>query len=93
MPGASYTPRLFMPTNRFSTMSIRPTPLRPAILFSSSTIASAVFGLPLSFTGTPCSNAIVTSSTLSGASCGETVMPKSTVAMPSTAGSSSLPAS
>ena len=35
MPGASYTPRLFMPTKRFSTMSIRPMPLRPPILFSS----------------------------------------------------------
>ena len=31
MPGASYTPRLFMPTKRFSTMSIRPMPLRPPI--------------------------------------------------------------
>ena len=35
MPGASYTPRLFMPTKRFSTMSIRPTPLRPPISLSS----------------------------------------------------------
>ena len=34
MPGASYTPRLFMPTKRFSTMSMRPMPLRPPISFS-----------------------------------------------------------
>ena len=48
---------------------------------------------PLIVTGTPLSKPIVTFSTLSGASCGETVMPKSTIDTPSTAGSSSLPAS
>ena len=32
MPGASYTPRLFMPTKRFSTMSIAADAVAPADL-------------------------------------------------------------
>ena len=39
-PGVSYAPRDFIPTRRFSTMSIRPTPLAAAISFSSSISAS-----------------------------------------------------
>ncbi len=46
MPGASYTPRLFMPTKRFSTMSIRPMPLRPPIAFNWLTISSGESRLP-----------------------------------------------
>ena len=48
---------------------------------------------PLTLTGTPASKPTVTCSTLSGACCGETVMPNSTVLTPLTVRSSSLPAS
>ena len=85
MPGASYTPRLFMPTKRFSTMSIRPTPLRPPIRFNWETISNALSRLPSTLTGTPASKPIFTFSILSGAFCGETVMPNSTSSTPLTA--------
>ena len=61
-----------MPTKRFSTMSIRPTPLRPPISLSASTISKAPSRRPLTLTGTPDSKPTVTVSTASGAFCGET---------------------
>ena len=68
-------------------------PLRPPILFNCETIWKAASRWPLTLTGTPDSKPIVTCSLLSGAFCGETVMPKSTSSTPLTFRSSSLPAS
>ncbi len=66
IPGASYTPLLFIPTKRFSTTSIRPTPLRPPIVFKVCTISRALIFWPLTATGTPLSKVMTTSSCLSG---------------------------
>ena len=82
-----------MPTKRFSTMSIRPTPLRPPIWFSCATIWKALSRWPLTLTGTPDSKPTITRSAALGACSGETVMPNSTNSTPLTLRSSSLPAS
>ncbi len=58
---------------------------RPPILLSSQNqVVERASFFPFTVTGTPDAKPIVTVSSLSGASCGETVMPKSTVATPST---------
>ncbi len=71
-PGVSYTPRLFMPTKRFSTRSMRPMPLsRPRSLRAASSEAGDSF-LPFSATASPLRNSISISVAASGASNGET---------------------
>src|SRR5690606_41584108 len=55
-PGVSYTPRLFIPTKRFSTISTRPIPCLPPSSFSLSITCSGVIASPLIATQLPCSN-------------------------------------
>lgn len=70
--GVLYTPRLFMPTTRFSTRSTTPTPCRPPMRFSSRIMRTPSMASPLSRTGTPRSNATSTYSAWSGAFSGGT---------------------
>ena len=72
-PGVSYTPRLFIPTQRFSQMSTKPTPLRPPISLSVVKISSALIFLSFTATGIPFSKSIFTYSPASGASSGTVV--------------------
>ncbi len=58
--GVSYTPRLFMPTRRFSTISSRPMPFSPPSLFRYSTSSTAPISLPSTAVGTPFSKWMVT---------------------------------
>ncbi|MFS7964113.1 hypothetical protein Hanom_Chr08g00746351 [Helianthus anomalus] len=72
-PGVSYTPRLFIPTRRFSTMSIRPIPCRPPMSFSSVKRDAGESSFPFMETGIPETIPISrTYSGLSGASSGST---------------------
>ena len=47
---------VWIPTIRFSTMSIRPTPWSPAIVVSASTSSTSGIVTPFTETGTPCAN-------------------------------------
>ena len=59
-PGVSYTPRSFMPTSRFSTISSRPMPFSPPNLFSLRITSLAFIFSPSTATGTPFSKSMVT---------------------------------
>jgi len=78
-PGVSYTPRDFMPTKRFSTMSMRPMPFfEPRSLsmlksFSGSFSLLPVFRL-VTFTGAPSLKKILIFVALFGAFSGDTVL-------------------
>ena len=71
-PGVSYTPRLFMPTTRVSTMSARPMPFAAPSSLSLSTSSTGPCRTPSTATGMPRSNSTVTSCSRSGASAGDT---------------------
>ena len=61
-----------MPTNRFSTISTRPTPCFPPSLFKARITPKGESFLPLTATQSPFRNSSVTYSGLLGASSGET---------------------
>ena len=71
-PGVSYTPRDFIPTTRFSTISTIPIPFSPPRRFNSVMISETFISFPFNVLGTPASNVIVTSVSLSGAFSGAT---------------------
>ncbi len=76
MPGASYTPRLLMPTKRFSTRcDAIPTACLPPTAFAVVMASNAVVFMPLNATGRPSSKRTVTVSGESGASFGNTPIP------------------
>ena len=72
-PGVSYAPRDLIPTRRFSTSSMRPTPLAAAISFNCSISASGASFLPFTETGVPASKPISTVVERSGAFAGDTI--------------------
>ena len=72
-PGVSYTPRDFIPTTRFSTISMMPMPCLPPRRLSSLMMSATFIFLPLTDVGTPFSNVIVTYSPSSGACSGVTL--------------------
>jgi len=95
-PGVSYTPRDFMPTYRFSTMSTRPTPCLPPSLFKVRITSSGERRWPFTATQLPLRKSSVTYSGLSGASSGATLSLNMSLfdgAKASIQGSSRMPAS
>ena len=79
-----------MPTTRFSTMSTRPKPCRPATAARRATRSAAVSRSPFRATGTPCSNATTISAGSAGVRPGPAVSAKAS-AGGSVQGSSSGP--
>ena len=72
-PGVSQQPLAFIPTNLFSTISMRPIPCLLPYSFRVLKIVAGVIDFPLILTGSPCLYPIVIYSAVSGASSGEFV--------------------
>ena len=71
-PGVSYTPLDFIPTTRFSTISIIPIPFAPPSSFNLVIISETFIFSPFRATGIPDSKLSEISVSLSGAFCGVT---------------------
>ena len=71
-PGVSYTPRDFMPTTRFSTISTMPTPCLPPRVFNLRIMSETFISSPSMEVGTPFSKWMLMVSPSSGASWGVT---------------------
>ena len=72
-PGVSYTPRDFIPTNRFSTRSSRPIPFALPSAFSLVSNSAGDSFTPSIATGSPRSKSMLITVAASGASSGRIV--------------------